>query len=709
MTTAAPDRATHANGFGPSNGQAPPKRRRKGVLPWVAAAVGLLAVAGAVGAYAFLGKGGRAVSNVLTVAVQRGPLVISVNEAGTIKAADQEILKSEIEGRASILFLRPEGDQVSQGELLVELDVSALQDDKVDREIAVQNADAAFVQAKEALAVAKNQAQADVSAAELDYQFAKEDIEKYQKGDFPQELKEAENKITIAREELERAKTTAEGSKRLLDEDFISQSEFDADALSEKKARLDLELAENALQLLKTWDYNRKLNEFESAVEQTELALERAKRKASADVVQAEAELRAKEADFARQKDKLAKVAEQIGKAQIHAPTDGLVVYATTGRGGWRGNDEPLQEGKEVREREELIYLPTAVDRIAEVKIHESSLDKAREGLPARVTVDALPGREFWGTVEKIAPLPDGTISWLNPDLKVYATQVRITGENPALKTGMSCRAEIIVERYDDVVFVPVQSVVRVGGVPSVFVIGADGRPQQREVEIGLDNNQMVVVESGLEEGEEVMLSPPLQDTGSTDAIRAEDVPEERVQQTEAAKENPTAKEAADEQAAAGGGPLTMEQLQRIRGQLMAKTTDEEKRKFGEFFQNGDQAGAMAYAGELAQKYGLLGGPKPDGDSPATRPAEGGEGTEGGEGSAAGDPRAQLMAKLTDAERERLDKLREDGDWQALGPYMRELSEKYGVELPARGGRPGGGGDQGGEGGGGGPGGGGGQ
>ena len=50
---------------------------------------------------------------------QRGPLTISVTEAGTIKAREQEILKSEVEGQTTIIYLVPEGKLVKAGELLV--------------------------------------------------------------------------------------------------------------------------------------------------------------------------------------------------------------------------------------------------------------------------------------------------------------------------------------------------------------------------------------------------------------------------------------------------------------------------------------------------------------------------------------------------------------------------------------------------------------
>jgi len=177
-----------------------------------------------------------------------------------------------------------------------------------------------------------------------------------------------------------------------------------------------------------------------------------------------------------------------------------------------------------VRERQELIHLPTS-DRVkAEIKVHESSMQKVKIGLPVVVTVDALAEKIFTGQVAKIAMLPDAQMVWLNPDLKVYATEIHIDGEGNGLRTGMSCRASIIIERYEDVVYVPVQAVVRIGRQPTVYV-AKDGKTEPRNVEIGLDNNRMVHVISGLEAGEKIILTPPLapaemQDVKMRDMLR---------------------------------------------------------------------------------------------------------------------------------------------------------------------------------------------
>ena len=520
-------------------------------------------------------------------AVKRGPLRISVTESGTIQAREQIILKSEVEGRTTILFLVEEGTVVEEGELLVELDSSRLLDERIDQQIRVQNGEAAFIRARENLAVAENQAQSDIDRAELTFEFAKQDLKKYValEGEYQNQRKEIESRITLAKEELQTAEEKLKWSKELYKKEYISKSELQIDELGVNKRRLDLELTENNLRLLEDFTHPRKLAELESDVKQAEMALERARRKAKADVVQAEAELRAKESEFRRQKDKLKKNEEQIEKTKIYAPADGLVIYATSAQTRhWRGSDEPLDEGREVREREELIYLPTATAVKAEVKIHEASLQKVSVGLPVRVTVDALPGRTFTGEVAKIAPLPDATMVWLNPDLKVYNTEIYLEGEGDNLRTGMSCRAEIIIEEYDNATYVPVQAVLRVGAEPTVYVwSGKDFEP--RKVEVGLDNNVMIRILRGLKAGETVLLTPPLADAAveqGADRAISETLPAE----TDTARRarpidreggrRPDRQEAKQERSKRKMNP---EQMRKMR-ERFEKMSDEERERF---------------------------------------------------------------------------------------------------------------------------------
>jgi len=271
----------------------------------------VIVILGLVSAAALSIKNSRGRGTVLempTFVVKRGPLTISVIESGTVKARDIVIIKSEVEGRTSIISLVPEGTRVKKGDLLVELDASTLLDKKIDQEIKVQNAYAAYINATENLAVVENQAQSDIDKAELTLEFAKQDLEKYQQGEYPNELRQAQAQITLAEEELSRARETLKWSQKLYEEKYISQTELQADQLAERKKALDVELAKSNLELLSKFTYKRMIAQLRSDVNQADMALERTRRKAKADIAQAQATLKAKEAEYRRQQDKLEKI-----------------------------------------------------------------------------------------------------------------------------------------------------------------------------------------------------------------------------------------------------------------------------------------------------------------------------------------------------------------------------------------------------------------
>ncbi len=442
-----------------------------------------------------------------TFTVKKGPLTISVLQSGTVRSSQAATLRSEVAGKTTILHLVEEGSHVKQGDLLVELDSSELIDKKIDEEITVQNSQAAFVQAREDLEIARQQAEADVKSATVDAELAALDLKKFTEGQYKQDLQTAQSKITLADATLKQAKEKLDWSQKLQKLGYITSTELQGDELSHRKADLDLQTAKGELEVLEKYTYQRQVAEFQNKKDTTTFLLLKAKHKAVSNVVQAEATLKAKELAHNREQSKLDKLVEQIAKCKIKAPVDGMVVYVQSSRGF---NDAPLSEGVEVREQQELIRLPTTTQMLADVKIHESVVDKIRVGQIALITTEALPGKTFTGSVRKISLLPDSQNTWLNPDLKVYNTEIEIQGDITDLRPGMSCRAEVVVAELADALYVPMQAVLRIGDQPSVYVLGPSGAFEKRAVQVGLDNNRMVQIASGLSEGDAVSMAPPL-------------------------------------------------------------------------------------------------------------------------------------------------------------------------------------------------------
>jgi HlyD family secretion protein len=231
---------------------------------------------------------------------------------------------------------------------------------------------------------------------------------------------------------------------------------------------------------------------------------------------QVESELRARVRERDRSTNRLAELNFQISKSKIYAPTNGIVLYASTvliSRRQWW--IKPLSVGSTAVERQDLIYIPIESGMVVEVMIPEASLNKIDIGMSARVKIDAYPGRAFDGHLVKIGILPDGQSSQLNPDLKLYKCEVECDFKEVTIRPGMSCDVELVKESYDRALYVPVQCVVRVEGMPRVYVKDR-GEWVSRIVRVGMDNNRMIHILEGVREGEEVMLAPPVKEQKET-------------------------------------------------------------------------------------------------------------------------------------------------------------------------------------------------
>ncbi|MDD5706295.1 MAG: efflux RND transporter periplasmic adaptor subunit [Kiritimatiellae bacterium] len=445
--------------------------------------------------------------------VREGPLTISVVSAGSVQNQRSVVVRSEVEGRNTIIWIIDDGKSVTNGQMLLELDASTFADRRTDQQILVANAEAARTQSTEKLAIARNEREASVAEAELKLHLARLEQEKYNSGEYPQLLQESSSKIALANEETERARESLNWSRRLADEGYLTRSELQADELALKQKQSSLDAAVTALNVLTNFTARQQQATLASNLKQAEMALDRVTRQTRADVIQAESDLRARELEADRQRERLAKLEKQIAACRIVAPTNGVVIYASTVQASRRNwGSEPLQAGAQVVERQELIHIPVDDGMNVEMSVPESNLTKLREGQSAVVKVEALPGRVFKGRLSRIGLLPDGRNAWLNPDLKLYNCVVELESYDE-LRAGMNCEVELVVERYENVVSVPLQCVMTVGGKQAVYVY--DGtRVVMRPIKLGLDNNRVVHVLEGLSPGERVLLNPPL-DAGS--------------------------------------------------------------------------------------------------------------------------------------------------------------------------------------------------
>jgi HlyD family secretion protein len=485
--------------------------------------IGTLAILGLAGgglAAAFnnglLGGNQKKAEVVSTAPVTKGMLEITIVERGNLESANNVTLSCMVEGESGtgILKIVDEGARVTGGQVLVELDSSRLKNDLTSQQIKVEEASAAKTQAEEELKIQESQNQSDIADAELKLEIAKLDLEKYEdeRGEYTQQENEQKGQVQIAEEDLTRSIEKLRYQERMIRKGYATQTELDADRISEKKARIALAAAEEKLHVLQNFERKRQLSELRANVKDYERELVRVKQKAANAMVQKQADFKAKDLTYTVEREKYEKLQKQIEACIITAPRDGLVVYANNRSGGFRGSsNEPLiYEGAKVRERQAIINLPDITRMQVNARIHESKISMVRDGLPVTVHVDARPGEVFSGVVDSVSTVPMSA-NWPNVNLKEYLCYIKLTDtveKISALKPGLTAEVEIVIDRADNVLMAPVQSFVERGGQQFAFTQSEDGSIERRKVKVGRSSEDKTEIIEGLAEGERVIQTP---------------------------------------------------------------------------------------------------------------------------------------------------------------------------------------------------------
>ena len=131
----------------------------------------------------------------------------------------------------------------------------------------------------------------------------------------------------------------------------------------------------------------------------------------------------------------------------------------------------------------------------------EVDAPKIKVGQYARVTLDAMPGEVFEGKVRRIAPYVTEI------EKQARTVEIEVDFEQPAkqhLLVGYSADVEAIIERRDDTLRIPTQAIRQDN---KVFVLDADNKLEERQLDTGISNWSFTEVISGLNEGDQVLLS----------------------------------------------------------------------------------------------------------------------------------------------------------------------------------------------------------
>ena len=443
------------------------------------------------------------VSGLLVHVVQPADLRCTVLDSGTLESAGSVNVLSEVEGDVAIIKLVPEGTRVEKDAVVVELESSTRRATFNQQKITVAKAEATFHQAVQACTTAESLAESEVATAEKDLDFAKLDQGNYEKGEYPLQLRSLQSDTALAQQEFKRAQTQLKFSEELHRDGYINLSEVEADRFKLQQMDYKVQIAQEKERLLQDYTYPRTKRDFESKVVEAGRALARRKVLAAAALEQAKATKRAEEQSLSLEQAKLKHYEEQISKCSMKAPQAGVVVYPTP-----EDKDQVelfIKEGTKIRERQHVFSIPDTDVLQVNMNIHEAWVNQVKPGMKARIWIDGDRDRELSGAVLAVSPLPQPG-DWRRTTVKFYDTKVRIDGATAGLRPGMSAKVEILLDHLQNVLAVPVQSVVSRGRIGVCYVF--TGRPEIRRLRLGKANAEYVVVQEGLSAGERVVLSP---------------------------------------------------------------------------------------------------------------------------------------------------------------------------------------------------------
>ena len=215
-----------------------------------------------------------------------------------------------------------------------------------------------------------------------------------------------------------------------------------------------------------------------------------------------DAEIRILEITKERQQRHHDRHALDLVKYVINAPMDGLAVMQPIFRGGEMGQ---IQEGDQVGPGQ--LFMKVVYPRSMQVDARANQAESSLLRIGQRVTVhlDAFPGVQLPGSIYSIGALAVG--GWVqNYYIRNVPVNITIEGFDPRLIPDLSASGDVVIDQADNVLTVPLKAVHRRNGKPTLLVKKGDVF-EQREVSLGIENDEKVEITAGLSAGEEVRIN----------------------------------------------------------------------------------------------------------------------------------------------------------------------------------------------------------
>lgn len=155
--------------------------------------------------------------------------------------------------------------------------------------------------------------------------------------------------------------------------------------------------------------------------------------------------------------------------------------------------------------------LMTIVDMkklVIKLRINEIDILKLKEGMPVQVTVDALEGVEFPGTVSMLSRQAEESRGYQSG--KVFQAEVSLSKVDERLRIGMTARVSAVMEKREKVPRVSLAGLFEEDGRVTAFLYREGDKPKQVEVKTGFRIATEAEVLSGLKVGDKVFSEKPV-------------------------------------------------------------------------------------------------------------------------------------------------------------------------------------------------------
>lgn len=472
----------------------------------------VLAVLGAAGWWlrARLAGPSTAALRVATAEVKRQRLTVTLPVPGYLESADVKHVRFEptrrssgpgpsmvrglsFSGRLKIVELCENSAPVQAGDLLFQLDTKELVDQR--DELAQDLADA-----REALSKAEADAQVTVSQAESGVEETQEALA-LAREQTQAEREKAAAQVNFTQGELQRVERELERDRRLAELNYIPGTQFRSTEKAWRQQKHDLEQQQLAQQDMEK-QATEKMQSAQAALKLAQHELDTAKERAALSLESAQIKV-------AETQEALDQANEQIAACRVVAPTAGFAVLDTTRQSS--GERRPWRVGDELRTGQAPVLIYDLEEMHVRCHIGEMDISRVREGQEAFVLSPSQSGRRYGARVGAVEELAREAEIWHGgtPGKKVFGALISLTESDPAhLRPGMSVDVEIVLEDLKDVITVPIRAVLRRNGETVVYrKRGQDFEPVP--VTIGSRSDILIAIRGPIRPGDRVALTRP--------------------------------------------------------------------------------------------------------------------------------------------------------------------------------------------------------